>query len=47
MLKLVIAEVRKVLSTWDEILLIDGLKAGKICIDEATGMEWVLSIFGS
>lgn len=42
MLKLVLAEVGTVLSTWDDILLVDGLKAGKACIDEATEMEWVL-----
>jgi hypothetical protein len=39
MLKLVLAEVRNVLGTWDEIMLVDGLKAGKACIDEATEME--------
>lgn len=39
MLKLVLAEVKVVLSTWDDILLIDGLKAGKACIDEGTEME--------
>ena len=39
MLKLVLAEVRNVLSTWDEILLVDGMRVGKGCIDEATEME--------
>lgn len=44
MLKLVLVEVRSVLSTWDDILLIDGLKAGKGCIDQGTEMEWVCSV---
>lgn len=39
MLKMVLAEVRNVLSTWDGIVTHDGLKAGKSCIDEATEME--------
>ena len=39
MLKMVLAEVCNVLSTWDDIVTHDGLKAGKSCIDEATEME--------
>ncbi|OCF33320.1 hypothetical protein I316_05061 [Kwoniella heveanensis BCC8398] len=39
MLKLVLAEVRKVLKTWDELVIVDGFKACKGCIDEATEME--------
>jgi hypothetical protein len=39
MLKLVLAEVRTVLGAWDDILLLDGMRVGKACIDEATEME--------
>lgn len=39
MLKLVIGEVRNVINTWDEIILHDGMRAGKGCIDEGTEME--------
>lgn len=39
MIKLLIGEFRILLKTWDEVVLVDGLKAGKGCIDEATEME--------
>lgn len=39
MLKLIIAELKGLFKTWDEISLVDGVKAGKGCIDEATEME--------
>jgi hypothetical protein len=38
-LRLLLTEVKNVLATWDDIILQDGLKAGKACIDEATEME--------
>ncbi|BEI94866.1 uncharacterized protein CcaverHIS019_0704470 [Cutaneotrichosporon cavernicola] len=43
-LRLVLSEIKNVLSTWDDILLQDGLKAGKGCIDEATEMDNILTI---
>ena len=43
MLKLVVTEVRNLIKNWDELVLIDGLKAGKSCIDEATEMEHVFT----
>lgn len=39
MVKLVIAEFRGVFKTWDELCLVDGVKAGKGCIDAGTEME--------
>ena len=39
MLKLLIQELRNVFKTWDELVLIDGMKAAKGCIDEMTEME--------
>ncbi|WVF70731.1 hypothetical protein IAT40_005524 [Kwoniella sp. CBS 6097] len=44
MLKLVLAEVRKILKTWDELVIVDGFKACKGCIDEATEMENILAV---
>ncbi|WWC86055.1 uncharacterized protein L201_000926 [Kwoniella dendrophila CBS 6074] len=44
MLKLVLAEVRKIIKTWDELVIIDGFKASKGCIDEATEMDNILAI---
>jgi hypothetical protein len=39
MLKLVLAEVRNTIRTWDELVGADGVKAGKGCVDEGTTME--------
>lgn len=39
MLKIVISEVKNVHRTWDELVGIDGIKAGKGVIDESTTME--------
>ena len=39
MLKLLLNEVRNLIKTWDELVGIDGLKAGKACVDEVTEME--------
>lgn len=39
MIKLVISEFKSVFKTWDELVLIDGVKAGKGCIDAGTEME--------
>ena len=39
MVKLIITEFKTTFKTWDELSLIDGVKAGKGCIDEATEME--------
>ncbi|WVQ97103.1 hypothetical protein IAU59_004213 [Kwoniella sp. CBS 9459] len=44
MLKLVLAEVRKIMKTWDELVIVDGFKACKGCIDEATEMENILAV---
>jgi hypothetical protein len=41
MLKLVIGELRMVFRTWDELVGMDGLKAGQGIINEQTIMEWV------
>jgi hypothetical protein len=41
MIKLVIGELKSGFKTWDELVLIDGVKAGKGCIDAGTEMEWV------
>jgi hypothetical protein len=41
MFKLVLTELKNVCRTWDELVLVDGMKAGKGCIDEMTEMEWV------
>jgi len=41
MLKLVLSEIRRLNKDWDDLSMIDGLKAGKICVDEATEMELV------
>lgn len=35
-LRLVVAELRAVFRTWDEVVLVDGLKAGKGCVDAVT-----------
>jgi len=39
MLKLLLAEVRNLIKNWDELIMIDGMKAGKTCVDEATELE--------
>jgi len=39
MIKLVISEFKSVFKTWDELVLIDGVKSGKGCIDAGTEME--------
>jgi hypothetical protein len=39
MTKLIITELKSLFKTWDEVSLVDGVKAGKGCIDEATEME--------
>lgn len=39
MVKLIISELKSLFKTWDELVLVDGMKAGKGCIDEATEME--------
>ena len=39
MIKLVIGEFKSVFKTWDELVLVDGVKAGKGCIDAGTEME--------
>lgn len=39
MLKLVISELRMVFRTWDELVGMDGLKAGQSIINEQTIME--------
>jgi len=39
MIKLVIGEFKSVFKTWDELVLLDGVKAGKGCIDAGTEME--------
>ncbi|WVR05727.1 hypothetical protein IAU60_002751 [Kwoniella sp. DSM 27419] len=44
MLKLVLAEVRKILKTWDELIILDGFKAAKGCIDESTEMDNILLV---
>ncbi|WWC58392.1 uncharacterized protein I303_100932 [Kwoniella dejecticola CBS 10117] len=44
MLKLVLSEVRKIFRVWDELVMIDGCKAAKGCIDEGTEMDNILSI---
>ncbi|WWC66591.1 uncharacterized protein I206_100494 [Kwoniella pini CBS 10737] len=44
MLKLVLGEVRKIIRTWDEIIIIDGFKAAKGFIDEGTEMDNILAI---
>ena len=41
MLTLLVKELRNLFKTWDEIVSVDGLKAGKACVDEGTEMEWV------
>ncbi|CAK9782090.1 hypothetical protein CC85DRAFT_13660 [Cutaneotrichosporon oleaginosum] len=43
-LRLVLSEVKTVLATWDDIILQDGLRAGKACIDEATEMDNILTM---
>lgn len=42
MLKLVIGEIKNVIRNWDEIVILEGFKAAKGCVDESTEMEWVL-----
>ncbi|KAK8865783.1 hypothetical protein IAR55_000930 [Kwoniella newhampshirensis] len=44
MLKLVLAEIRNVLRTWDELVMIDGFKAAKGCVDEATEMDNLIGV---
>ncbi|WVW82088.1 hypothetical protein I302_104093 [Kwoniella bestiolae CBS 10118] len=44
MLKLVLSEVRKIIKTWDELVIMDGFKACKGVIDEGTEMDNILSI---
>lgn len=39
MVKLIMNELKGLFKTWDELCLVDGVKAGKGCIDEATEME--------
>jgi hypothetical protein len=39
MLKLVLAEIKAVNRTWDDLVGVDGLKAGKGIIDASTTME--------
>jgi hypothetical protein len=39
MLKLILAEVKNVIKTWDGLVLVDGMKAAKGCIDAMTEME--------
>lgn len=39
MIKLIINEFRSVFKTWDELVLVDGVRAGKGCIDAGTEME--------
>ncbi|ORX34224.1 hypothetical protein BD324DRAFT_637164 [Kockovaella imperatae] len=41
-LKLLLDEVKKLCSTWEDIMLVDGLKAGKGCVDQATEMDNIL-----
>lgn len=41
MLKLVLAEIKAVNRTWDDLVGVDGLKAGKGIIDASTTMEYV------
>ncbi|WWD18035.1 hypothetical protein CI109_102482 [Kwoniella shandongensis] len=44
MLKLVLAEIKNVLKTWDELVMIDGFKAAKGCVDEATEMDNLIGV---
>ncbi|ODN84165.1 hypothetical protein, variant [Cryptococcus amylolentus CBS 6039] len=44
MLKLVITEVKNVIKTWDEIIILEGYKAAKGCIDETTEMDNLLDV---
>jgi hypothetical protein len=39
MLKLVITEIKSTVRTWDELVGVDGMKAGKGVVDEGTTME--------
>jgi hypothetical protein len=39
MLKLVIAEIRSTFRTWDDLVAVDGMRAGKGLVDEGTTME--------
>ncbi|KAK1927716.1 hypothetical protein DB88DRAFT_45337 [Papiliotrema laurentii] len=44
MTKLIITELKSLFKTWDEVSLVDGVKAGKGCIDEATEMDNILAL---
>ncbi|WWD09206.1 hypothetical protein V865_007328 [Kwoniella europaea PYCC6329] len=44
MLKLVLSEVRKIIRTWDELVIMDGFKACKGVIDEGTEMDNILAV---
>lgn len=39
MLKLVIGEIKNVIRNWDEIVILEGFKSAKGCVDESTEME--------
>ncbi len=47
MLKLVLREIKSSIKTWDELVIVDGFKAGKDCVDQATEMEWVARLAAS
>ncbi|KIR67608.1 hypothetical protein I314_02025 [Cryptococcus bacillisporus CA1873] len=44
MLKLVIGEIKNVIRTWDEIVILEGFKAAKGCVDESTEMDNILDV---
>ncbi|WRT63964.1 uncharacterized protein IL334_000891 [Kwoniella shivajii] len=44
MLKLVLSETKKLFKTWDELIIVDGFKAAKGCIDESTEMDNLLTV---
>lgn len=43
MLKLLIAELKSLFRTWDELVGMDALKAGQAIVNEQTTMEYVLT----
>ncbi|WVN85632.1 uncharacterized protein L203_100781 [Cryptococcus depauperatus CBS 7841] len=44
MLKLVVKEVQNTIKTWDELIILDGFKAAKGCVDESTEMDNILEL---
>ncbi|AFR93797.2 hypothetical protein C343_01687 [Cryptococcus neoformans C23] len=44
MLKLVIGEIKNVIRNWDEIVILEGFKAAKGCVDESTEMDNILDV---